>query len=461
MNWTSAVAAPSSLLGLATTLHIGLTLVRKHRSAPKSWLRPVLLPSLLFVVVPWVFQTPRQLVMGLGGHLIWFLVAQLLVPAPRPVAKPAVAVARPAATASAPTPAPAPATARPTGFVTTPVLAIFDETSDIRTFRMARPEGFDFVAGQFLTVGVQINGQRVARCYSISSAPEATGYLEISVKRQGLVSGLLHSTAGVGTQLSIRPPAGRFVYPVGDDRPLVLLAGGVGCTPLISMLRHAVSCDPTRPVRYLFSGRTEQDIAFRQELGLLARRHPQLRIAVALTKGAGGPGFHVGRIDETLLRRAVADPLSSLFYVCGPTPMIDGMKTLLRGLGVPEAQIRSEAFGAAVAASSDAAAPVAAAPRPVPKVPGAASAKGSFQLRLTTSGRTTKIGAGQTLLEAAEAVQVEIPNSCRAGTCGTCRTRLVEGEVDCDGDALDPGDREKGYILPCVAWARGDCALEA
>jgi ferredoxin-NADP reductase len=350
---------------------------------------------------------------------------------------------------------------KPSGFVPTPVLAIFGETEDIRTFRLARPEGFEFQSGQFLTVAVQVGGQRLARCYSISSAPETRGYLEISVKRQGLVSGALHSTVRVGSQLPVRPPAGRFVYPVGDDRPLVLLGGGVGCTPLMSMLRHAVACEPSRPVTYLLSAKTERDIAFRQELSLLARRHPQVQIAVALTRASGnGPGFHVGRIDEPLVRRTVTDPQSALFYVCGPLPMIDAMKTLLRGMGVPDAQIHFEAFGAAVAAAASASAIPASAPQRRPARL-ASVGRAGFALCLARSGRTTTIGKGQTLLEAAEAAQIEIPSSCRAGICGTCRTRLIEGEVDCDGDALDPADREKGYVLACVAMARTDCAIEA
>jgi hypothetical protein len=115
VNWTSA-AAPSSLLALASVLHLGFALVRKQRGGLRSWLHPVLLPSFLFAAVPWVFASPRQLAIGLGGHLIWFLVAQLLVPAPKPAVRPALRVASPAPTAAAPASAPTPT--RPSGFVT-------------------------------------------------------------------------------------------------------------------------------------------------------------------------------------------------------------------------------------------------------------------------------------------------------------------------------------------------------
>ncbi len=232
----------------------------------------------------------------------------------------------------------------PAGLVPVPVIAIIDETHDIRTFRVARPKRFDFQAGQYLTVSIRIDGKRMSRCYSISSAPESADYLEISVKRQGRVSGFLHSTAGVGSLLSVEPPAGRFVYPAGDNRHLLLLAGGVGCTPLMSMLRHAVVRDPSRPVTFLLSVRTVNDIAFRSELALLRRQHPQVRVGVTLTREDHRPALLAGRIDEALLRRAAPDPANTLFYICGPTPMIDGMKRLLLGLGVPASQIRWETF---------------------------------------------------------------------------------------------------------------------
>ena len=141
--------------------------------------------------------------------------------------------------------------------VQTPVLAVFDETPEIRTIRMARPEGFEFQAGQFLTVQIQLDGRPATRCYSISSCPDARGYLEISVKRQGRVSGTLHSTVRPGSLLAIRRPAGSFVYPAGDDGPIVLVSGGVGCTPMMSMLRHAASREPARPGVLPHSAKTE------------------------------------------------------------------------------------------------------------------------------------------------------------------------------------------------------------
>ncbi len=464
MRFWDLAAAPSSVLAVVSTFHIALALIRKHRCASPRRGAVIGSISASFALAAWIFPAPRALAIGLASHAAWFLVSGFLG-GKRPAA--ATRLAPRASSAVAPGVAPAaarpPAPARPRGFQPATVLAVFDETPEIRTFRLARPDGFEFRAGQFLTVQVQIEGRPVTRCYSISSAPGTRGYVEISVRRQGIVSSMLHSTVRPGSTLAVRSPAGGFHYPEGDDRPLVLVSGGVGCTPMISMLRHAVACEPSRPIVYLFSARTEADVAFRQELALVARRHPQVRVVVALTRAAAGPQFYAGRIDENLVRQVVPDAKQSLFYVCGPQAMIEGTKAFLARLGVPPGQVRSEAFAAAVASSraedteTGSEAPASAAtPAATPRSPG-----GSARVQLSVSGKTVALSSGQTLLEAAEAVRVEIPNVCRAGVCGTCKTRLVSGEVECTADVMEDADREEGYVFPCVAWAKGDCVLEA
>jgi ferredoxin-NADP reductase len=444
--------APASALAFVTTLHVALTILRKHRTYSKGRPGLALLPSVLFCASPWFLSEPAWLAGAFAAHLAWFLVCEKALERREPAGKNALAAA-----SAAPSPivsGPPAEARRPRGFVAVPVLAVLEETAEIKTFRLARPEGFVFTPGQFLMVRVHVEGKHLVRCYSISSPPGAEGILEISVKRQGLVSGTLHATLRPGSQLSIEGPRGGFVYPAGDDRPLVLLAGGVGITPLMGMLRHAVAAEPNRPVTLLFSVKAEEDIVYREELRLLARRHPQLRLAIALSRGAWTPDYYAGRLDARLIESMVPDPRGALHMICGPAPMIASMTQTLASLGVAADQIRSEAFEPASAAAETTAAAMANARGAADR--GAAAHHVTF----SRAGQTASISAGQSLLEAAEAAGVAIPSLCRTGACGTCRTRLVKGDVEADTSLLDAEDREAGYILPCVAVAKGDCVLD-
>ena len=410
---------------------------------------------MLLAGLPWLFPSPAGLIAGLVVHALWFAVCERLAPPPRAAASP-TRPARAPSTATAPS-APQPAAprppARPQGFVQTPVLAVFDECPDIRTFRFARPDGFTFTAGQFVTIRVRVDGRDVVRCYSISSALQVQGYLEISMKRQGLVSGTLHSTLRPGSMVSLRAPAGAFTYPAGDDRPLLLLAGGVGITPLLSMLRYAVTAEPSRPVALLYSARSEDALAFRSELRQISQRHPMAHIVMVATDHVKSPDVYPGRIDEKLLRATVPNFADAVAMLCGPQPMIDAMRQLLLSLGMPADLVRSELFEAAIAAAGHRA----------PEVPDAAPAAAAAAHKMTCAraGKAVKVAPGQTVLEAAEAAGVAIDSLCRAGVCGTCRTRVVEGRVDCESTVLDSRDRDEGFVLACISHPQGDCTVEA
>ena len=336
------------------------------------------------------------------------------------------------------------------------VLAALSDTPDIKTFRFTGPEGFDFEAGQFVTVRVRVDGKEYARCYSISSGPNVPGYLEISVKRQGVVSNALHATLRPGSQLWVKRPVGAFRYPAGDDRPLVLLAGGIGITPLMSMLRHAVSTDPMRPVTLLYGVHTDQDFAFRDELLVLAKRHAHLHVHLAAATGTSLPQVYPGRIDESLIRTTVPDIAHSVVLICGPHPMVEAMKGLLASLQVPPAQIRHEVFQAAIAASGGPEQIGSATPARAVR-----QAKATHQMQCARAGRSVPVRPGQTLLEAAEDAGVNVASLCRAGVCGTCRLRVSEGDVDCASTVLGDDERSEGFVLACVATPRTDCTVDA
>jgi formate dehydrogenase gamma subunit len=235
-----------------------------------------------------------------------------------------------------------------------PVLSILEETHDVRTFRLARPMGFDFQAGQSLRVDVPVGTEHLTCRCSISSAPETTAWFEVTVKQGDRASRALYETAGAGSLLSVHPPEGSFVYPAGDRRPILLLGGGSGCIPLVSMLRHAVASDPSREVILLLSVRTVRDVPFRRELHTLAKSR-NVRVGICLSRESHRLGFLAGHIDEDLLLRAARDLSQWLVFVSGPVPMVEQTKELLRELGTPDEQVRSETFEGEVRAVAGAA----------------------------------------------------------------------------------------------------------
>jgi ferredoxin-NADP reductase len=443
----SGTALDVPWLAAATTVHLAAAALVNHAHQGPRAVSPLALVSAVLAAAPWAFPTGVGVLGGFAIHLVWAAVCARLAPPIERSAPPPTHSARPAAV-----PRSTRSTdGRPRGFVQTPVLAVLAESADIKTFRLARPDGFDFTPGQFLTVRLRTDGNEVVRCYSLSSAPAARGYLEISVRRQGQVSNALHALARPGSLLSVRAPAGHFTYPGGDDRPLVLLAGGIGITPLMSMLRHALLVEPTRPVTLLYSARVVGEFAFRDELLTLSRRHDQLQVCFAVTRGEAPPDVYRGRIDQRLLTSAAPDVQHAVTMICGPQAMIDGLTATLHAMGVPADQVRSERFEAAVAAS-------AGQSRPARDITD--SGGETFQIRERRSARSAPATAGQTLLDAADAHGLPIPSLCRAGVCGTCRTRVVEGQVECDGGILDAEDRAAGYVLACVASPRSDCVIE-
>lgn len=457
----------TSVLAFVTLVHLSLAVVRRHRSA--GAFGPFVLPSFAFVAVPWLWSSPAALLAGAVAHAVWFVACEIIAPAPvrmpaavasssgtiRP-ARESIPAVRSDRSAPGADRAAAPARAATEGFTPVPVLAVLDEAADIKTFRLVRPDGFEFKAGQFLPVRVSIGGKPHVRCYSISSSPDARRYIEISVRQQGLVSTILHATLRTGSTLGVRRPAGGFVYPEGDDRPLALLAGGIGITPLLSMMRFALTSEPARPVTLLYSVRDRKSLAFLSELRVIAERHPHTRIGIVLSADASAPPpWRAGHIDMPMLRQHVPHPTHTIFCVCGPLPMMEAMQRMLLAEGVPQAQIRSERFATAVAAAS------LNAPAPDRQPVAARDGVGEYRLRFSLSSREASVDGSRTLLEAAESEGVSIASSCRAGVCQACRTRLIEGEADCQSSVLDADDRAAGFVLPCVTYATSDCVLEA
>ncbi len=304
-------------------------------------------------------------------------------------------------------------------------------------------------------------GQRVTRCYSLSDKPQ-TDHYRVTIKRvgapaehpdwpAGVSSSHFHDHVQAGDIVEARAPAGHFFIDAQCDVPVVLIAGGIGITPMMSMLRWTVIEQPKRPVHLYYGVRQGSEHAFKADLASLAAAHPQVVLQVAYSQAApddqaGVDYQHAGRVDLALLQRTLPHGRHQ-FYLCGPSAMMESLVPALARWGVPEGDIHFEAFGPASVRLPSAAARTASAPGP-------------FEVRFDRSGRSVTWQAGEgNLLDFAERHGIDVASGCRSGGCGSCETRLVSGAV---AYAATPDhDLKPGHCLLCVGTPTSDLVLEA
>ena len=336
------------------------------------------------------------------------------------------------------------------------VSRIFQETPNVRSFRLTDPTGgmlpFAYLPGQFLTVTVEPDGQAIKRSYTIASSPAQHAFCEITVKRedQGAVSRFLHDRVAEGDTLQITAPSGKFTFVGHEATGIVLIAGGVGVTPMMSVVRYLTDRAWPNDIHLFYGVRAEADVIFREELEYVARRFANLHLVIA-AEHVESPGWpHVtGRISRELLEARVSHLPTRRVHICGPPPMMNAVRSMLSDLGVPPEQIKTEIF--------------IGKERPVTPLDAMPAAEAKVAVvTFARSRRTAMLPPSKTVLEASEDAGVNIEYSCRVGTCGVCRTKLLAGAVTMEvEDGLEPGDRSNNIILACQARATADIAVDA
>lgn len=343
------------------------------------------------------------------------------------------------------------------------VARIFRETPDVKTFRLvpAAPGGLPFahVAGQYLNLSLIIDGKRVSRSYTIASSPSRSAYVEITVKRapSGYASRYLHDVVREGDRLAVSAPAGRFLFDGTAATSVVLLAGGVGITPLMSIVRQLTDNAWPGTIRLVVAMRTRADLIFGDELRQLAERFPNLHVHVTLSQPDDDWRGARGHVSAAFLRE-VAPELSASpppILLCGPDAMMTATRAVLGELGVPPEAVATEAFVSPPAGRE------AVVELPVGLTADAAKDL-VCQATFARSKKTLAVSSEVTLLEAAEDAGLSLPFECRSGLCGQCKVRLVRGTVSMSvQDALSDRDRASGYVLACQARATSDLSLDA
>ena len=295
----------------------------------------------------------------------------------------------------------------------------------VRSFELRRADGGELPAiapGAHLDVPVRLaNGVASTRRYSLMAVPDRRDAWEIAVLREEKGSGGsagAHRDYRLGLVLNAAMPGNDFSMH-GDARPAVLVAGGIGITPLRAMARALAA--EGRDFHLHYAGRSAVDMAYREELSL-----------------ALGPRFTAHESSEgrrlDLARLFDDAPAGAVFYFCGPPRLLEAARAIGTSRGVDAGRIRTESFVAAPRAGDRA-----------------------VELELRRSGRTLRVPATQSLLDAVNEAGVAVASGCRTGTCGTCATKVLEGVPEHRDQVLSPAERERaGLMCPCVSRAASD-----
>jgi ring-1,2-phenylacetyl-CoA epoxidase subunit PaaE len=327
------------------------------------------------------------------------------------------------------------------------VAKVVRETDDAVSIYLTEEDGspLAFRPGQFLSVDVTIDGKRLRRAYSLASACLPDVPVHVTVKRieNGRVSNHLNDTIQEGQELEVLGPSGNFtVEPRAvNQRHLVMIAGGSGITPIMSILETVIRVEGGSRVTLIYGNRGWGDVIFRDRLATLCDEFGERLVVDHVLEQpreswSGGVGLLSGDVLEARLQAlGVRDDGLVRYFVCGPTPMMEAAHEALQQRGVHANRIAEERFNSHEAHSGD------------------VGSDKTERVVISKAGHDhgVQVEPGQTILEAALAAGIDMPFSCAMGGCGSCRVRRAEGEVRMEEpNCLSRSEREQGHVLTCV-----------
>lgn len=327
------------------------------------------------------------------------------------------------------------------------------EPGQVCSFYLEAPDGKklpSYKPGQYVTLKIDPGGANgsIVRCYSLSARPDPSRY-RVSIKRvaSGIASNFLCDQISEGALIEVKAPKGKFFVKSASRRPVVLIGGGIGVTPVLSMLDALTASGARRDLYFFWGVRNSREHFFRKQVTEIASRKIGVQVHVCysspLPEDRVGVDCHsTGHISVDLLKEALPS-LDCDFYVCGPASMMAQIKADLGAAGVSAGNFHMEAFGAGS----------------VKKVAGPGMA-GQFLVAFELSGKTVQWAPEYgNLLELAEANGIEIECGCRAGNCGSCEVEISSGEVEY---LVEPGAAtDEDVCLLCVTVPKTDLSLKA
>lgn len=325
-----------------------------------------------------------------------------------------------------------------------------NETADSVRLCLHVPEDirdeFEFLPGQHLPIQIEVEGKPVRRTYSICSSP-GNGELQLGIRIQpgGIFSGYVADTLEIGDELQVMPPFGQFHASIdpANKKTYLAFASGSGITPIISIIRTTLEQERESRFLLFYGNRRQNTTMFIDDLYALKNRFPErLQLYFLFTREEPEYPIFSGRLDEKKTRELYEIFCSGLepdeAFICGPDTMIESVQKVLLDLGIDGDKIHVERYGA---------------PRKKFGKQPAAAEKHDCSITIIMDGhkKSFDMSTGDmSIVDAAAEQGIELPYSCKAGVCATCRTHLQEGEVRMDANyGLEPWELEAGYVLAC------------
>ena len=343
------------------------------------------------------------------------------------------------------------------------VAEIRPETRDAMVVSFQVPpdaaDAFHYQAGQHLTLKVQIDGEEVRRSYSICSSAQEQK-LRVAIKRidDGLFSNWAAEHLKPGTRIEVMEPQGHFNVPLMPEsaRHHVAFASGSGITPILSLIKTTLAAEPRSRFTLVYGNRASSSVIFKDELEDLKDRYlTRFNLVFILSREQQDVDLFNGRIDgakcEQLLRQWVDAKSIDIAYICGPQSMMEQVQSQLMASGLAKTQIKLELFAGAMHKG----------PRPERKI--AVQGAQGCTVTVIHHGLTREFTMPknkESVLDAALEQGLELPYSCKGGVCGTCRCKLVKGEVDMDANySLEDYEVARGFVLSCQSFPITDSLL--
>ena len=226
---------------------------------------------------------------------------------------------------------------------TEPITEIIKRSHDVKSFKFARPGGFEYKAGQYVIITLEIDGKSISKPFTLSSSPTEKDHIEFTKKLTGHEFSNALDVARIGDEITISNPYGKFTFE-GEYDKIALLGGGIGIAPMISICKYCVDMKMDVDIKLICSNKAEDDIIFTDEIKKMMSLNSNFFALDTLTRAADEwPGCS-GRICDTLILREIPDYAERVFYICGPPPMIDSMVEMLRSMNIADEMIKIESL---------------------------------------------------------------------------------------------------------------------